>query len=277
MTSNQDSNLELTDRQQRELDYHREYAEDNREMLNEPFNFDVVESGPRRWWNQYWAMFTYLLNKDLTGKNVLVIGCGFGEDALNLAKAGANVKAFDLSPESVEISRQRAAKEGLDIEFRQMVAEKLDYEDNYFEVIVARDILHHVEIPAAFNEIMRVSKPGGILCFNEIYSHSLLHRIRYSKFIDQWLYPKMISFVHGSDKPYITEDEERLTEKEVNLLLSKMGSIEEKQYFNAVITRLIPDRFPLLSKIDHKILGLLSPIAHTLGSRVLIGGVIKWF
>lgn len=275
MNSDQEPGTVLTDRQQRELEYHRDFAQSNMEILNEPFNFDVVEEGPRRWWNQYWAMFTYLLDKDLTGKNVLVIGCGFGEDALNLAKAGANVQAFDLSPESVEMSRKRADNEGLEIEFREMVAEKLDYEDNHFDIIVARDILHHVEIPECFAEIERVSKDGGILCFNEIYSHSLLHRIRYSKFIDQWLYPKMISFVHGSDKPYITEDEERLTEKEVNILVSKMADIEEKQYFNVFITRVIPDRFPLLSKIDRIILRVLSPVAHMLGSRVLIGGIVK--
>lgn len=275
MNSDQEPGTVLTDRQQRELEYHRDFAQSNMEILNEPFNFDVVEEGPRRWWNQYWAMFTYLLDKDLTGKNVLVIGCGFGEDALNLAKAGANVQAFDLSPESVEMSRKRADNEGLEIEFREMVAEKLDYEDNHFDIIVARDILHHVEIPECFAEIERVSKDGGILCFNEIYSHSLLHRIRYSKFIDQWLYPKMISFVHGSDKPYITEDEERLTEKEVNILVLKMADIEEKQYFNVFITRVIPDRFPLLSKIDRIILRVLSPVAHMLGSRVLIGGIVK--
>ena len=274
MTTNQTGN-ELTERQQRELEYHRGFAESNKEMLRQPVKYDVVEEGPRRWWNQYWAMYTYLINKDLTGKNVLVIGSGFGGDAMNLAKAGAKVQAFDLSPESVELSRQRASKEGLNIEYREMVAEKLDYEDNHFDIIVARDILHHVEIPKAFAEVIRVAKPGGILCFNEIYSHSLLHRIRYSKFIDQWLYPKMISFVHGSDKPYITEDEERLTEKEVNLLISKMQSVEERKYFNAFVTRIVPDRFPILGKIDQILLRALSPLAHMLGSRVLVGGVIK--
>ncbi len=276
MSTDQKPGELLTDRQQRELDYHREYAESQKgKLLNEPFNFDVVSQGPRRWWNQYWAMFTYLLDKDLTNKNVLVIGCGFGGDAMNLAKAGAKVKAFDLSPESIEIARQLSEKENLDIEFKQMVAEELDYPNNHFDIVVARDILHHVEIQQTFDEILRVSKPGGILCFNEVYSHSILRRIRNSKFIDKWLYPKMISLVYGHDKPYITEDEERLTEKEVEQLVSLMSRIEEKKYFNAFVTRVIPDNFPIISKLDQVVLRILSPLASLLGSRVLIGGVIK--
>lgn len=261
----------LTQRQQRELDYHSEHAESNKNLLNESFRFDVVEEGPRRWWNQYWAMYTYLLSKDLQGKDILVIGCGFGEDALNLAKAGARVKAFDISPESLEIAKLRAEKEGLEIEFEVMVAEKLNYTDNTFDIVVARDILHHVEIPLVLSEILRVSKPSGTFCFNEVYSHSAVTKLRYSKFVDQWLYPKMLSFIYKGKKPYITDDEERLTEIDVNELLKQFGEVETKTYFNAFITRVIPERFLLLSKLDYLLLKLLNPIAFFLGSRVLVG------
>ena len=265
----------LTERQQRELDYHRDFADSNKDRLDQPFSYDVVEEGPRRWWNQYWAMYTYLLSKDLEGKNVLVIGCGFGDDAINLAKAGANVKAFDLSPESLELAEKLAEKEGLEIDFQEMVAEKLNYEDNVFDIVIARDILHHVEIPVTVAEVLRVSKPGGALCFNEVYSHSLLIKIRYSKFIDQWFYPKLQSFIYGGKKPYITDDEERLTEVEVRELLKHVEVIETKQYFNAFVSRLVPDKFPIISKIDFLFLKLLSPIAYIFGSRVLVGGTLK--
>lgn len=266
---------ELTVRQQRELDYHKTYADENREKLNEPFNFDVIEDSPRRWWNQYWAMYTYLLGKNLKGKNVLVVGCGFGEDALILAKAGANVKAFDLSPESIDIARINAANENLNIEFKQMVAEKLDYEDNTFDIVVARDILHHVEIPLAYSEILRVSRSGAFICINEVYSHSVTHKIRYSDFVDKWLYPKMAEFIYRGRNPYITEDEEKLTEKEVNVLTESMGEVEIKKYFNAIVTRIIPEKFVVLSQADRMFLKIISPIAHLFGSRVLIGGVIS--
>jgi len=46
------------------------------------------------------------------------------------------------------------------------------YENDYFDIIVARDILHHIEIPESVSEIIRVSKSGAVFCFNEVYSDS---------------------------------------------------------------------------------------------------------
>lgn len=264
----------LTDRQQRELDYHKEYADSHRHLLSEPFNYDVVEDTSRRWWNQYWEMFTYLLNNNLQGKQVLVVGCGFGSDAINLSRAGATVSAFDLSPESLDIARALAARENLSIDFRQLPAEQLDYTDNSFDIIVARDILHHVNIPEVMAEIKRVGKRDSIFCFNEVYSHSLLHKIRYSSVIDKWLYPKMVSFIYG-DRPYITDDEERLSQIEVKQLLSELENIEVCRYFNAAVTRVIPDRFKLISKLDQLLLRWMPFVAPVLGSRVLVGGKLN--
>ncbi len=266
---------ELTERQRRELEYHREYAESKKQMLAEAFNFDVVEEKKRRWWNQYWDMYTYLLEQDLKGKNLLIIGCGFGEDAINLAKAGANVSAYDLSPESIDIASAVAEKEGLEIDFRVMPAEKLTYADNQFDIIIARDILHHVEIDETMAEVKRVSKPDGMLFFNEVYSHSIFKKIRYSRFIDKWLYPKMVSFVYRTDEPYITEDEDRLTEVEVKQIAEQLGSIKKRSYFNVFVTRLLPDQYVLVSMIDQLILRILKPVAPLLGSRVIMAGVIS--
>lgn len=265
---------ELSERQQRELEYHKNFAKSRKQMLSEEFDYDVVESKNRRWWNQYWAMYTFLLNKDLNNKTVLVIGCGFGEDTFNLARAGAKVSAFDLSPESIEIAQAVAKREGLDIDFRVMAAEKLSYSDNQFDIVIARDILHHVEIDKTMNEIIRTSKPNGILLFNEVYSHSIFKRIRYSKIIDKWLYPKMVSFVYKGKDPYITDDEDRLTEVEVSQISSRLRTIETRSYFNAFVTRVFPEKYTWMSKVDRMLLNIWTPMAQLLGSRVLMGGVI---
>ena len=105
------NNEDLTERQLREMEYHKEHADLNKEILERPFSFDVIFNKKRRQWNANWEMYTYLLSKKLKGKNVLVVGCGFGEDALKLSKAGANVKAFDLSPESLLIARKQDDRE----------------------------------------------------------------------------------------------------------------------------------------------------------------------
>jgi 2-polyprenyl-3-methyl-5-hydroxy-6-metoxy-1,4-benzoquinol methylase len=118
---------DLTERQRNELNYHREHARENEAILNSPFPWDVLDRPSRRWWNAYWQMYTYLTRLDLKDKRVLVIGCGFGDDALRLAKLGAEVYAFDLSPESLSIAKSLANREGLTITFEEMPAESRWY------------------------------------------------------------------------------------------------------------------------------------------------------
>jgi hypothetical protein len=125
------------------------------------------------------------------------------------------------------------------------------------------------------NEIIRTSKPGGTLLFNEVYSHSVFKRIRYSRFIDKWLYPKMASFVYKVKDPYITEDEDRLTEVEVKQISGRLGQIESQCYFNAFVTRVIPEKFVWVSKLDRGLLSIWTPVSQLLGSRVLMSGVIE--
>jgi len=132
--------MELTERQQNEIEYHRAHACKKAAILNRPFSWDVLDNPSRRWWNAYWQMYAYLSDLDIKRKCVLVVGCGFGEDALRMAKLGANVYAFDLSPDSLAIAKSLADREGLKIVFGEMSAESLQYESNYFDYVVARDI-----------------------------------------------------------------------------------------------------------------------------------------
>src|SRR5882757_7495314 len=52
---------------------------------------------------------------DLRGKHVLDYGCGHGMAAVVLARAGAAVTAFDLSPGYVKEARERARANGVNI------------------------------------------------------------------------------------------------------------------------------------------------------------------
>src|SRR5438094_148859 len=54
---------------------------------------------------------------DVSGKNILDLGCGEGGYARELARRGANVTAVDGSARLIEIARQRASAEGVDIRF----------------------------------------------------------------------------------------------------------------------------------------------------------------
>ena len=265
----------LTERQKREVEYHQDRARDHEIRLNNPFSWDVINHPSRRWWNAYWRMYGYLTKLNVRGKKVLIVGCGFGDDALRVAKLGAEVYAIDISPESLLIARKMSVREGLDIVFEEMPAETLKYESDYFDCVIARDILHHVDITLAIGEIRRVSKAGAILLINEIYSHSFTDRIRYSRPVEQWLYPAMQRFIYGPGKPYITEDERKLTEKDLFEIKKLVKVCDLDEYFNLFVTRVVPDKFEILSKIDRLLLVCLKPFGRFLAGRVLFAGRIS--
>jgi len=268
------TNTDLSERQRNELEYHRRRAKEHADVATKPFSFEVLERPQSRWWNAYWRMYAHLASVDLRDKRTLVIGCGFGDDALRLARLGARVHAFDLSPESLSIARTLAARERVDVELEEMPAEQLTYPDDFFDCIVARDIFHHVDIPRAMAEVGRVARPGALLVVNEIYSHSITDRVRHSRLVEKMLYPRMQRHIYGSDAPYITEAERKLTEADVRAIKARLSDVRFVEYFNFLVTRVVPDRYETLSKADRLMLMALKPVAGLLAGRILFAGTI---
>jgi ubiquinone/menaquinone biosynthesis C-methylase UbiE len=266
---------ELTGRQQREFDYHREHAKDHQDVLTSLFSWDVLENSGRCWWNAYWEMYKYLMNCDLRNKSILIIGCGFGDDALRIAKLGAKVSAFDLSPDSLQIAEKLATREKLTIEFNEMPAEKMSYKDSSFDYILARDILHHVDISQTMSEIVRVAKPGAMFIVNEIYSHSWTEKVRRSYLVENILYPHMRRLIYGPGKPYITQDERKLSEIDLSEITGHLQTVVFEKHFNFFVTRIIPDKFIFFAKIDCLILRLLRPFGRFLAGRLLFSACVS--
>lgn len=219
-------------------------------------------------------MYEYLVNCDLQDKHVLVVGCGFGDDALRLARLGAKVSAFDISPDSLQIAKALASREGLEINFEEMPAEKMSYQDSSFDYILARDILHHVDITKTMGEIVRVAKPDAIFLVNEIYSHSFTDKIRHSALVEKIIYPKMRRLIYGPGKPYITEDERKLSESDLQQIMLPLQPRLFTKYYNFFVTRVIPDRFDAVAKLDRLLLRLLHPMGHLLAGRVMFSARI---
>ena len=158
----------LSDRQRRELEYHRGRAAAHVHFATERVNFSAVTSTRYRWWNAYWVILRKAKNLGLTGKNVLVVGCGFGDDAIQLAYLGASISAVDISAESVAIARQRADASAAVVDFVVSAAETLPYTDETFDLVYLPDVVHHLDIPAAMREVQRALKPGGVVLEQEM-------------------------------------------------------------------------------------------------------------
>jgi 2-polyprenyl-3-methyl-5-hydroxy-6-metoxy-1,4-benzoquinol methylase len=262
-----------TDRQLRELEYHREHAKKYRHLVEQPTDYAVVLSAERRWWNPYWSLYSYLRGLDLQGKRVPVIGCGFGEDALRVAKLGANVHAFDLSPESIEIARERARRDSLSIDFRVAPAEKLPYEEGLFDVVLAHDVLHHCDVAPTVAEIRRVIKVGGLFVVSEVYSHSFTENVRRSNWVEHVLYPRMKRLIYGSREPYITSDERKMSEHDMRKVMALMSTVSHRAYFNFLVRRIFPDQV-WISQIDCCFMRCFPWLGPFLGGRILVAGTV---
>lgn len=266
---------ELTQRQLREQAYHKEFAWQHRNKVEEKVPLDVIQSGPRRPWNCYWSCYDVLMAHDITGKKVLVPGSGLGDDAIRLALLGAQVYASDLSPDLTEIARARAKRSGAaNIYFDVMPAETLTYPNDFFDLVFFNDILHHVSIATVLVETQRVMKPGGTVVANELYTHSTMQKLRESRFVSHFFYGRMAPFIYGKERPYITEDERKLDEHDVAALTTILQPDATCSYFLMLSGRLFPQSWTRIAKLDRIMLALVGRAGYLLAGRVLVVGKI---
>lgn len=98
------------------------------------------------------------------GDRVLDVAAGTGNASIEAARIGASVVASDLTPELLEIGRQDAARQGVELTFEEADAEALPYVDDSFDAVlscVGVMFAPHHEVAAG--ELTRVVRPGGRL------------------------------------------------------------------------------------------------------------------
>jgi 2-polyprenyl-6-hydroxyphenyl methylase/3-demethylubiquinone-9 3-methyltransferase len=100
-----------------------------------------------------------------SGKRILDIGCGGGIFAEAATRAGASIVGIDPSKPSIEVAREHARSQGLDIDYRIGFAEQMDL-DEQFHSVMAVDVLEHVnDLDVTLKNCARVLRPGGIFGF----------------------------------------------------------------------------------------------------------------
>ncbi len=94
---------------------------------------------------------------------VIDIGCGDGCVAKFCANRGAKIIATDICPNSIETTRAKLKKsKAREFEVHVSDSTPLPLEDNVATKIICREVLEHVDDPAAvMSELVRVAKPGA--------------------------------------------------------------------------------------------------------------------
>jgi phosphatidylethanolamine/phosphatidyl-N-methylethanolamine N-methyltransferase len=165
---------------------------------NEELDFDreTVERAYDRWAPIYDLVFGGVFGKgrkaaivatNSIGGRVLEVGVGTG---ISLPQYGANTRVFgtDISEAMLRKAHQRVREFGLsNVEgLAVMDAEKLEFPDNSFDVVMAQYVVTAVPNPeVALDEFARVLRPGGeLILLSRVSADSGLRR-----FIERRLQP----------------------------------------------------------------------------------------
>ncbi len=100
----------------------------------------------------------------LKGLSVVDIGCGGGLITEPLTRLGADAIGLDAEEETVKVAAAHAAESDLSIDYHCMTAEELAASGRQFDVVIALEVVEHVDGRAMFFDALAdLTKPGGMI------------------------------------------------------------------------------------------------------------------
>jgi ubiquinone/menaquinone biosynthesis C-methylase UbiE len=100
---------------------------------------------------------------DIKGKRIIDLGCGGGQNAVALAKMGAEVTGVDFSREQIKRAESLAAAQKVSIRFQQADISAIPFiDDQSFDIAISACAISFLErIDLVFTEANRVLNSGG--------------------------------------------------------------------------------------------------------------------
>lgn len=177
----------LDDRLQREEAFHDEWASHlGPESVMVRESFEACTAPEHR--------FILQLLGDVAGKRLLDLGSGLGEASVYFAMKGAKVTACDISDGMLQMVSLVAKRHTVSVALHQARAEETGLPEDAFDIVYAGNLLHHVVLPAALDEIRRVLAPGGTFVTWDPLAHNPLINV----------YRKMATAVRTPDEHPLT-------------------------------------------------------------------------
>jgi ubiquinone/menaquinone biosynthesis C-methylase UbiE len=124
--------------------------------------------------HETWVRPAFARLGDVAGLRVLDFGCGHGMASVVLARRGAHVTAFDLSPGYLREARRRAEANAVSVDLVQADGHRLPLADASFDRVLGNAVLHHLDTLTAARELYRILRPGGLAVFCEPWGENPL-------------------------------------------------------------------------------------------------------
>lgn len=167
------------------------------------------EISRKRFHGREWHVPTVARFDAFRGKSVVEIGCGLGTDGIEFARNGANYVGIDLTPNSVELTRERFQVFGVSGRFEVANAEEgLPFPDASVDHVYSFGVIHHSPAPEKIvREIYRILKSGGtftVMLYNR-NSINYYVEIMFLRRLFRWcllpaFMPGLIATVTGFDR-----------------------------------------------------------------------------
>src|SRR6266568_218686 len=140
---------------------------DQQELVRACFYDDpLITAAERFYTSTEWCAVKQIVERFTKG-NVLDIGAGRGISSYAFARDGWTVTALEPDPGEIVGAgaiRSLAIEEELEITVVESWGEELPFIDGSFDLVYARQALHHArDLDALCREIYRVLRPGGVL------------------------------------------------------------------------------------------------------------------
>jgi 2-polyprenyl-3-methyl-5-hydroxy-6-metoxy-1,4-benzoquinol methylase len=119
-----------------------------------------------------WLAFTKRRFLPEGANHGLSLGCGHGWTEREAIRLGVcrTFDALDISEEALEVARRQAADEGLQglVLYRQADLNAVELERDLYDVVIAAQVIHHVDaLEHLLDQVAASLAPGGLFVVNE--------------------------------------------------------------------------------------------------------------
>lgn len=205
----------------------------------------------------YGLEYAFYLLGDIRQKTVLDLGCGSGENLVPLAARGARVIGIDVSPDLIQLARQRLTGYGLDATLQEGSAYATGLPDESVDVVFSMALLHHLDLPTARNEIHRILRPGGLFILRE--------PVRFSRTM------RSLRRLFPAPKAEISDYEHPMTRAEISIVTQGFTVVAERNFRLPFVPLL--DKFEMLGKqvrkTDRWLLNHFPGLEHFASGKVM--------